>query len=95
MSKKKSIQPGVAKELNQLKQQDFNTLNARDRQQILREVKYQQEFELMKQAAQEQHANISKAKQMKYNQIYGHAGGTVRSIPELNSSLEQTKSSYS
>lgn len=31
VSKKKSIQPGVAKELNQLKQQDFSTLNARDR----------------------------------------------------------------
>jgi hypothetical protein len=48
----------------------------------------------MKQAAHEQHANISKAKQMKYNQIYGHAGGTVI-IPEINSSMEQTKTSYS
>lgn len=47
----------------------------------------------MKQAAQEQHASISKAKQMMYNQIYGH-GSTVTSIQEMNSSMEQTKGSH-
>ena len=40
-------------ELNRLKQQDISTLNHHERLRIMKDIKYQKEFEMMKQAAQE------------------------------------------
>ena len=57
-------------ELNRLKQQDISTLNHHERLRIMKDIKYQKEFEMMKQAAQENVYNQNKAKQMKYDQFY-------------------------
>lgn len=48
VDKKKSIQPEAAIKLNALKQQDQSTLSHAERLRIMKDIKYQKEFEMMK-----------------------------------------------
>jgi len=51
VDKKKSIQPQEAMKMNQLKQQDINTLNHKEKMLLKKEQQKLQEFEKMKHAA--------------------------------------------
>lgn len=98
VSKKKSIQPEAAVYLNELKKQDFGTLNAKERLKLEKEYKRQEEFELMKQAAASNAYNNRQAANKNRQNIFstklnGGTGMIPEEIPEMNSSMEQTKSS--
>lgn len=65
-----------AKKVNELKHKDPNEMPQQDRAKLLKEMKYQQEFELMKQAARQNAEANAKAKQSHFNQFYNSSASS-------------------
>lgn len=70
-----------AKKVNELKHQDINLMKTQDKLKLMKEMKYQREFEMMKKAANEANPHI--ARQIKYRHMHN---GDVSSCISYDSS---------